>query len=171
MSRKSTLKPQDVVSMYSVQHLAPSEIARLTSVTRQAVWKLLQKNGVITHKGVGGGTRVKVRCDYCGSEYETTRSRWRHSKEHFCGAECYYASRENPQYFQSRHGQRIARAIVSQHFNLQPDYVVHHKDGDNRNNDIANLSVYASNVDHIKATHHKNSVVCPLWDGVEVIRN
>lgn len=171
MNRKCQIRPQDVVSMYSVQHLSPSEIARLAGVTRQAVWKTLRQNGVVTHKGPGGGTRVKVRCDYCGIEYELTRARWRNAKEHFCDDECYYASRENPQYFQSRQGQRVARVIVSQHFNLQSEHVVHHKDGNNKNNDIINLSVYVSNGDHIKATHHHNSIVRPVWDGAEVLRN
>jgi len=163
-SRKSTLRPQDVVVMSTVQHLAPSEIALISGVSRQWVWKILRQNGVNTAKGPGGATRVMVECSTCGRVYEVTRRRWRDATNHYCSKDCYYASRYNPNYYQWRHGTRIARVIVSQYFNILPEHVVHHKDGDERNNDRSNLSVFASQSDHTK--HHRGiNGIKPLWDG------
>lgn len=167
MNNRNRLKPQDVtaiINLTTIHHYSPQCIAKMYSISRQAVWKMLRKHGVNTHKGPGGGTRVTVYCDYCGLKHEITRARWRHHREHFHNAECYYAHKENPQYYQSRQGQRLARAIVAQHFNLQPEHVVHHKDGNTTHNDLSNLAVYASQSDHIKATHHKNSTILPIWE-------
>ena len=47
---------------------------------------------------------------------------------------------------------------------LHTGEVVHHKDGNDRNNDRSNLAVYASQSDHLKA-HHGKTPVTPVWDG------
>jgi len=164
MNIKRTLKTQDIVVLATVQHLSPSQIATLAHISRQAVWKILKEQGVKTGKGQGGATRVIFECDFCGKLCELTRAKWRSTVHHYCSTECYYASVENPHYFQSRQGQRIARAIVNQHFSLESSHVVHHKDGDTRNNNLDNLAVYSSHADHIKATHHRNSKIKPIWE-------
>lgn len=168
MNRKSTLKPQDIVVLATNQHLSPSQIAKLAGVSRQQVWKTLKKAGVSTHKGPGGLTWVECRCNFCGKTFEIRRCRWRQSIEHFCSNECYYASRENPNYYQWRHGTRLARVVIAQYFPIQPDHVVHHIDGDDRNNDRSNLMVFANHSDHLKYHHGENHVV-PLWDGSQLV--
>lgn len=62
-----------------------------------------------------------------------------------------------------RQGQRSARKAVSQHFNLAPRNVVHHKDGNNRNNSLSNLAVFSSQSDHL--SFHRGGPVQPIWDG------
>ena len=163
---KSLLKPQYIVALYRYKHLSMSEIALRASISRTAVWKILQQKGVNTHKGPDGGTRVKVTCDFCGKVFEWTRSRWRNSISHihrYCSTECYYAAIENPGYRPWRQGQRLARAIINQYFSLQEGNIVHHKDGDGRNNDRSNFMVFASQADHM--AYHRGREVKPLWDG------
>ena len=53
---------------------------------------------------------------------------------------------------------------MGQYFHLEPQHIVHHKDSNQRNNDLANLLVFASASDHLK--HHHGSKVSPLWDGL-----
>ena len=57
----------------------------------------------------------------------------------------------------------MARKAVSEYIDLMPGYVVHHKDGDTTNNQLANLAVYRSNSDHM--TMHHGGLVRPIWDG------
>ncbi len=163
MNPKSTLKPQDVVVLYTIQHLSCSQIAKIAGLSRQAIWKVLRFSGTNTSRGPGGGTRVMIECEFCGTKKEWTRSRWRHTNHHYCSPECYYAAIENPGYHPWRQGQRLAKAIVSQYFTLQEGNVIHHKDGDSRNNDRSNLAVYQSQSAHMK--HHRGSNTKPIWDG------
>jgi len=165
---KRTIKPQHIVSLALVQHLSPSQIAKLAGVCRQQIWKILKQAGVSTNKGSGGATRVQYNCDFCGKPTEVTRARWRKSIKHFCCEECYFSSLENLGYHPWRQGQRLARAIIAQYFPIQPEHIPHHKDGDCRNNNLINLCVYVSQADHIKATHHKNSTIKPIWDGTNI---
>jgi len=53
--------------------------------------------------------------------------------------------------------------MLAQHFALAPDHVVHHKDDNNRHNDLANLAVFADQADHMR--HHRGVAVDTLWDG------
>ena len=159
--RKSSLKPQDVVALYTIQHFTMEEIGKLAGVTRQSIRMVLIKKRISPQQGEW----VTFNCDFCGKESKKTRGYWRKRIHNYCSNECYYASIENPGYYQSRQGQRIARAIVNQYFRLEPEHIVHHKDGDTRHNDLINLAVYASHSDHLKATHHHNGNVKPIWDG------
>ena len=157
---RSEVKTQRVVVMYTEQHLTLDEIGKLIGMSRQAVLSRLRKAGVSARQGEW----VTAVCAYCGESFQVRRKRWRRSHEVFCTAEHYYSSRENPNYSPHRHGQRLARAVVAQFFELQAEHVVHHHDGDNKNNDKANLAAFASQSDHIKY-HHGKSHVTPLWDG------
>lgn len=167
MRPKRLIKPQDVVGLYTVQHLSCAQIALIAGVCRQQIWKILQSKEVNTSKGKDGATWIKYLCNFCGKPSEMRRARWRNSEKHYCSNECYYASIENPGYHPWRQGQRLARAIVAQYFPLQPEHIPHHKDGDCRNNNLDNLAVYASHSDHLKATHHNNGNIKPIWDGAD----
>ena len=103
---------------------------------------------------VGRGATT-VECAFCGREFSRFRTRASKTMADYCNTECYHASRENPNYVPWRHGQRLARAIVAQHIRLTYDMVIHHVDGNNRNNDLSNLVVFASQSDHIKYHHGK----------------
>jgi len=162
--RQNKLATQDVVVMYTQQHLTLREIATLVGMSHTAIAKRLKSAGVTAHDGQW----LTLPCGFCGSLVERRRSQSLNHKEVYCNTECYYASRESPGYKPWRQGQRIARAIVAQYFKLEPQHVVDHRDGNNRNNDRNNLRVYASQSDHIKM-HHGKTPVEPLWDGAIVL--
>ena len=158
--RQNKLKTQDVVAMYVEKHLTMRQIGKLVGMTATAVMKRLRSAGVIATDG----TRIKASCAFCGADVERRRSEVRGKIEVFCDTNCYAAKRENPGYKPWRNGQRIARAIVAQHFQLESEHVVDHIGGDNRNNNLYNLRVYANQSDHMRM-HHRKSIVEPLWDG------
>lgn len=137
------------------------EIAERAGITRVAVWKRLKAAGIETR------TAILTRyCAYCGAELQLQRCKVRASRRHYCNTDCYHAVRKARNYVESRQGQRTARQIVSEHFDLQPEHIVHHHDSNNLNNDVKNLAVFASQSDHMK--HHHGNAVTPLWDGREI---
>ena len=159
MQRKSSLKPQDVVALYTESHLTMEEIGKIAGVTRQGIKKVLDKAGVKASEGEW----LDTTCSSCGNTIHVRRKRWRINRKTYCNQDCYIASLQSTAYKPRRHGQRIARLIVKQYFDLQPGHVTHHKDGDNRNNDRSNLLVFANQSDHLK--HHRGGNINPIWDG------
>src|SRR3989304_7908786 len=149
MDTRKQVDTQQVVVWYTREHLTTEQIGKLIGRTRARVCQILKREGVTRAQG----TWVDRSCGFCGQLIKVRRCLARKVKESFCSDEHYYASRENPAYYQCRTGQRLARAVVSQHFKLLSGHVVHHEYGDNRHNDRANLKVFASNSDHI-AYHH-----------------
>ncbi len=160
MEKRKQVDPQQVVVWYTREHLTTEQIGALIGRTRARVCQILKQAGITRAQG----TWVDRACGFCGQPIKVRRCLARKVKESFCSDEHYWASRENPNYYQWRTGQRLARAVVSQYFKLLPGHVVHHKDDDSRNTDRSNLAVYASQSDHMKA-HHGKSEVKPLWDG------
>jgi len=158
--RQNKLKTQDIVVMYTQQHLTLRQIGKLVDMSAMAVSKRHKAAGVTAHDGEW----IKANCGFCGADIERRRSEHRNKFDVYCNMECYAASRESPGFKPWRHGSRIARAIVSQYFKLDQEHIVHHVDGDERNNNLDNLEVYASQSDHIKH-HHGKSKVMPLWRG------
>ena len=157
--RQDKLPTERLALMYIEQHLTLRQIGKLVRMSPTAVMKRLRKVGV----GSADGEWVDCNCVFCGKFFRSTRSRWRRSSKHFCTDECYYAYRENPDYNAWRQGSRIARGVVSQYFRLEPSHIVHHKDFNQRNNNLDNLAVYATSSDHMRM-HHGGKVE-PLWDG------
>lgn len=157
------VETQDIVLMFTRDHLTLRQIAAKVGMTHAGVWKRLRGAGIERE----AGTWVRVRCSFCGAFTRKPRASWRKSEKHYCKDICYYADLESPGYKPWRQGSRLARAIVSQYFTIPGGAIVHHKDGDNRNNDKANLAVYAGNGDHVRA-HRTNKPVVTLWDGANV---
>ncbi len=141
--------------LYSLQM-----IADVYGVTRQAVKKHLNKRGISTHK-----RKWPVKCDQCGKIFKRTRCNIRKNRFNYHNQACYIKSMENPDYNENRQGQRIARATVSRLFPLEPEHVVHHKDGDTTNNDPPNQMVFRNHSDHMRWHRGDRSLVKPLWDG------
>lgn len=156
---RNPVRTQHLVVLYTEKHLTLREIGRLVGMSATAVMKRLRQAGITREHG----ERVVTLCAYCAMPFSSPRSRVRTRRHLFCSAEHYYASRSNQSYVEWRHGSRLARAIVSQHFPLQREHVVHHKDSDQRHNDLTNLEVYASQSDHL-AKHHGRAVP-PIWTG------
>ena len=160
MGQRSKISIEGIIRLYTVDHLTCEQIGLLAGVGRQAIAKRLRQAGVDSKQG----TWVDCVCLFCSKEYKVTRSSFRVFGSKYCSTTCYGAAITSPQSHIWRHGQRLARLIVAQHFSLQAGHVVHHVDGDDRNNDRINLAVYASQADHIKA--HRGGKVKPLWTGV-----
>jgi len=128
------------------------------------LWGFVQLN--LKQAGIDSkqGTWVDLECPECGTEFKTGRSRARKSSGNYCSDTCYYKSRATTNCKESRQGQRIGRQVGSQYFEMPPKSVVHHEDGDDHNNDLSNLRVFASQSDHLKY-HHGVNAVTPIWDG------
>lgn len=144
--------------MYSLQM-----IGDYFGVTRQAVKKYLNKQGVDTSKAA---TAREVVCDYCGKAFKKPRAYARARRKNYCCPEHYYAVLANPDYVNSTWGRRKSRDMVRRcGFLLAPEHVVHHKDSNQKNDDSNNLLVFASNADHMR--WHRlggpDSGVSPVW--------
>lgn len=153
---KKVVRTQDIVVMYTKHLLTLRQIATITGMSHAGISKRLKQAGVLN-------SLVTCNCDFCGKETTKDRSRYKQSKTHFCSPDCYAASIENPGYKPWRHGQRLARAVVSQHITLSKENVVHHIDGNNRNNNLSNLMVFSNQSDHLK--FHRGGDATPIWDG------
>lgn len=142
--------------LYSLQM-----IADFFSVSRTGVRKYLRKQGVDT----GAGGIVEVSCSYCRKKFRKARANARKTRKNYCCPGHYYATLHNPDYNQNRHSQRKAREAVKAVFLLDISHVVHHEDGDTTNNDLGNLIVFRSHVDHMRwhRAGGKESRVKPVW--------
>lgn len=147
------------IEMYTVDHLTLRQIGQKLGVSATSIWKALGWHGVKRTDG----TWAKCDCTQCGAAFHMTRVRWRRHGKPYCSTECYVASMRNPAYVQWRSGERIARKAVSEYFGLQSGMVVHHHDSDNRNNEISNLAVFASQADHM--SFERGGDAKPIWDG------
>ena len=148
-----------------IQHLVElgkncRQISDEIGLTRVRVWQITR------YLGISFKTRKpNSACFVCNKELFRSPSALKKSRRIFCSQACYHSVRQG-KYIPWRQGQRIARKTVSQHFALQPGHVVHHHDDDNRNNQITNLAVFASQSDHM--AYHHGSPVRPIWDGKAV---
>jgi len=156
----------DIITAYTVDLIPAIALAKQYGRTRQGIWKVLKRNGIEP----SAHSRIASSCTACGAEIVRYRSRVRKHKHLFCNGECYYAFIEGSQqgaYTQNRHGQRVARAVVSQYFPITENQIVHHEDRNCLNNHPTNLKVFANHGDHIR--YHRWSrdgvVVSPVWDG------
>ena len=145
--------------LYTKDHLTLRQIAAKVGISATAVSDRLTRIGVTAKDG----TWITRRCAYCGEPVQRPRSRSRGKLRVFCNDEHYYALLGDSGYTPWRHGSRLARAIVAQHFDLQPEQIVHHKDDNQRHNDLSNLAVFASHADHM--AQHRGRQIQPVWDG------
>ena len=153
-------RPQRVRDLFINQRLTYRQIGRLEGISAPAICKILRRLGVSAREG----TWVQLTCPVCGSAFERGRAAVRATKTPTCSPACYYARRKNPATVLWRHGQRLARARVRRAgFSLTVAQVVHHVNGDDRDNRLANLWVFASQSDHMK--HHHGRQVVPVWRG------
>jgi len=149
----------DLIRLYTKDHLTLAEIGARIGMSRAGVWNRLKQAGIRAEQSEW----VEWHCAYCGVPMRVRRKRWRTRQRLHCSTEHYYAALENPTLVLSPRGTRLARAIVSQHFPLQPEHRVHHIDADQTHNDLANLEVYASSGDH--HANHRGKQIPPIWKG------
>lgn len=164
----SSVSTQDLVVWVNEQRRPLAEVMQRTGMTRQGIYKRLKQAGCyVPRRAPGGapGVHVEIACSYCGARIMRRKRQILKAglMRQFCNTTCYFAALENPSFQVSRQGSRLARAVVQQHFPLESHHIVHHKDGNQTNNDRANLMVFANQSDHLK--HHRGRAVRPLWDG------
>lgn len=159
MPKQSQVNTDSMVRMYCDQHLTCAEIGLLVGMSRVGVWKRLQTAGVKAQEG----ERVVFKCDQCGESCWRHRRYWRSHRRRFCSEKCYFKALHNPDYNPNRQGQRMARKVVSQHFQLESKHVVHHEDSDTTHNEIGNLWVFRTQADHM--AYERGSEVEPIWKG------
>lgn len=137
---------------YLGEHLTLAEIGERLGITRQAVHFKIQRFSIDTSHA----ERFDVNCDGCGKPHSITRRRYRGAIKHFCTMICYREYLQSAEYRRWQQGQRIGRTVMEKALerSLVPGEVVHHIDGDSGNNDLSNLMLFKSNVEHA-AYHHK----------------
>jgi|SRR5579863_7194614 len=135
-------------------------IARDLGISRVALWKNWKRLGFSRDQ-----LRVSVKCSWCSKLLVRNPEKARRIVRHYCSKNCYIqmVHYEGEGFTQWRQGQRIARKVVSKHFDLQPGNVVHHVDKNNRHNEIQNLWVFASNAEHMR--FHRGGEAQPIWRG------
>jgi len=168
MSRHLTPKEKvDIITRYEDELETMSNLAKEYGITRQGVYKILKKAAVDT-----SNNKIPVTCTACGGTILRSRSKIRKNYNHFCNYDCYFAYLEAGngmgEYVSNRHGQRIARTVVSQHFELQQNHIVHHEDRNALNNRIDNLRVFANQGDHVRYHRFGPGYVMPIWDGSKI---
>jgi transposase-like protein len=138
-----------------------NDIAAALEVSRVAIHKMLKKAGVDTSKR----QRIERICPVCEKPVKVRRGRARRFRDSYCDSECYFAYLETlgEDYKPSSYHCREARKIILQYFDLQPEHRGHHEDKNDKNNDLKNLRVFASQGDHVR--YHRGFKVIPIWDG------
>jgi hypothetical protein len=165
-SKRCKVTNIELIELYTKKHKTMREIAAVVGVSATAVSKKLAKLGVKRTDG----TWVERKCGFCSApiKINRARARARNSENNFCNQRCHGAWVSKPTSFTWRHGSRLARVIVSRYFALDPGHIVHHKDGNEANNDLSNLMVLASASDHSRL-HRSSKTIVPLWDGANQI--
>ena len=163
MPKQPHVNTESIVDMYRTQHLTCRAIGRLVGMSGVAVWRRLQAAGVAACEG----ERVEARCFACGAPIVVTRARWRNTRKLHCSESCYFKTIENPAYNPNRQGMRLARKRVESVFSLASQHVVHHVDGDEGNNLLANLLVFACQADHM--SYHRGGSGLPIFRGADYV--
>lgn len=153
------LTKEELEDLYLTQHLTMQEIGDMFDVTRAAVLKALNRNGI----DKSTAERFDIHCAFCKEPFNTTRKRFKSAVGHYCSSDCYHEHRRSVSNYQpDRQGGRMARDIMSKHLHreLLSTEVVHHEDGDNTNNHIDNLILFTSQSEHLRYHHLKRMNDC-----------
>lgn len=141
-----------------VEELVPMVVlATEYGISRQAVHKIIRKSGV----NVVAAAKVTVTCAVCNKTFVAARNRVRATNTLTCSRDCYYTFLKRNNYKENSRGSRLARKLVGLYHTLRPGEIVHHIDGDQSNNKLENLMVFASAADHVR--FHRGFDVKPVW--------
>ena len=155
----------DIIRMYDKELISMIDIAATFDVSRQTIHSRLRMLGINTTK-----RRIHKICNTCGEVVLREKCRIRKVTYVYCDMNCYasaLAAGDGHPYLPNRQGQRRARNIVIDYFDLQPANVVHHENKDCLDNRITNLKVFKNQSDHRKY-HHGINPVESLWDGAQL---
>lgn len=157
-----------IVRAFEVDLEPVISIAKRYEVTRAYIYKILKYNGVDTTKS-GSNARQETICRFCGATIIVTRGRLRQKKNIYCSNKCWLNHLKKIRIGKTdRYGGMIGRETVRMLWKgLTKEMVVHHVDGDEKNNHVSNLLVYATQGDHLRA--HRGYPATPVWVGAEHI--
>ncbi len=158
---KCLLPDDELIRRYQIGEPLAT-LVESAGISRVGIWKRLRRIGV---RPARNAPAVSVSCHTCHARFARSRHRVMKARRSFCSPACYVAwmSGCGHGFPRWRHGQRIARGVVANYRPLPPGSVVHHHDGNCRNNAVANLSLFASQSDHMR--HHRGDGATMLWDG------
>ena len=155
-----------IIDRYTVDLDSIIDIAKDYKKTRQAIYNVLWYAGVNTKKRL-----FLTTCTNCGILFERHKKQIKTKLHHFCSRKCYFEWLEkgrsngvDSKYIRNRHSGVKARKIVSQYFELEKGYIVHHEDRNQGNNELSNLRVFASQGEHNR--YHRGFDAKPIWSGV-----
>lgn len=151
------MERKELVRKFIEELIPMAVLAGEYGISRQAIHKIIKKAGV----DIVAAARPLVVCAVCNKSFAAARNRVRNTNTLTCSRACYNAFLKRNNYKEHRHSSRLARAIVGQYHTLNIDEVVHHIDGDQSNNRLENLMVFASQADHIR--YHRGFAVVPVW--------
>lgn len=135
--------------MYCVDHMTTKQIGELIGTTARYVQILLKQYDIKT----SDGELVWVECSWCDKKFAVNRAKWKKQQLFYCSKPHYYEHKkqcalsvkdDNRQKYQ-----QIARKIMK----AKTGQVVHHIDGNVRNNDKSNLMIFENQSEHIKFHH------------------
>ena len=112
------------------------QIGKHYGISRQAVWKRLKKAGIQT----SGAGRKDVKCHVCGKQFQTHRSRWRESDNHYCDMLCYRAKQ--------RSRQNNSLALIKLGLPTDQGIIVHYINKDRNDLLTDNLRVFKNVVEY-----------------------
>lgn len=145
------------------------------NISRQQIWSITKWAGCKPRRSV-----VSVICPCCGKLFVKPEKK----QTIYCSQACYikhqlgnqdsaYNKECRKKALSNRQHQRISRKVVSTFIDLQPDYVVHHLNGDITNSDPSNLFVFYSHSLHLKYHHRlrkdKRCLPYGFIDGVYLV--
>lgn len=150
-----------IIEAYDHDLIPMITLGQQFNVTARTIHRILNKAGIDTTK-----KKLPVSCTVCGTKIMRIKSRIRKQKNHYCTTEYWRVHLQNgvgTPYVRSVYGCRVARSIVSQHFKLDDNNVVHHENRDCLDNRLHNLKVFRYQGDHLR--YHRGFDVEPIWDG------
>ena len=160
-SQPRRIDPQTAIHLWTEKLYSANMIAKEMGFSRYGIIKCLNKYGIDTSKNGG----VWVKCSYCGKQIKFPKFRARKNEKTYCNQDCYLKDLHNPGFVEWRQGTRRARKVVEKVFDIQPEHIPHHIDGDQRNNNIDNLMVFESSSDHHKWHRLDNPGIIPIFNG------
>lgn len=158
-ARLTSKQKGNIIEAYDVMLTPVAELAADYGVTRQSIYKILWGAGIDTTKQL-----IPVSCSTCGKVLYRHKARIRRQLNHFCNKDCHEVYlKANGTKARNPNVTRMSKSVVSQHFQLQAGHIVHHANGNQYDNRLVNLRVFACQGDHIRV--HNGFDVEPIWDG------
>ena len=149
---------EQIVDLAISGSFTQEQIAGIFKVSQPLVHEVLKREG-LTRENKPAETRV---CAQCGEPVRINGHR-RRARNSFCCEAHYFLFLNNPAYQRSVWGTKLARRKVTEHFQLQEGNIVHHQDGNDNNNELTNLWVFATSGEH--TSYHRGGGAQPIWRG------